>query len=230
MYIVVEGVEGAGKSSALKPIKKIIENLFKNKEIIFTREPGGTQMAEEIRNIFKKNREEKVSTRTEMLLMYAAREQLISNVIKPSLENNGIVISDRSFYTALAYQGTSLKEKNDITNLDLLHDLSKEVIKPDLVLFLNLDSKTSRNRVESRGEKIDRIEERNNDFFDKSNSEYINIFSNRSKYGYNNTIDGNAIIIDASQSLEIVTQEIETKFSDWLFNFCYGEKTKCQLK
>jgi dTMP kinase len=102
-FIVVEGLEGAGKSSVIALIKAFLEGKGLGVECV--REPGGTPMAEAIRGCVKQTWDEEVTQETELLLMYAARSQLVRNVIQPALKSNKWVIGDRHDMSSLAYQG-----------------------------------------------------------------------------------------------------------------------------
>ena len=93
-FIVVEGLEGAGKTTALTLIKKILTD--RGIEFISTREPGGTPLAEKMREIVKSETEEQLTVEAELLLMYASRAQLIANVIQPALDNNLRKLQDNS--------------------------------------------------------------------------------------------------------------------------------------
>ena len=115
-FIVVEGLEGAGKSSVIATISNFLQQ--RGLDCIQTREPGGTPMAEAIRDCVKHNWSETVNEKTELLLMYAARCQLVENVIKPALEQGTWVIGDRHNLSTLAYQGGGRQ-----IPLDYLHQL-----------------------------------------------------------------------------------------------------------
>ena len=93
-FIVIEGMEGAGKSSAISVITEFLQK--QNIEFVQTREPGGTVLAEQLRDIVKSaNHQESVTQETELLLMYASRSQLLANVIQPALDKGTWVIGDR---------------------------------------------------------------------------------------------------------------------------------------
>jgi len=102
--IVVEGLEGAGKSSAINAIKQFLENL--KLKVVLTREPGGTRVGETIRHLIKeKTVAEPLQPRAELLLMYASRVQLLENIIKPALKLGSWVVADRFELSTWAYQG-----------------------------------------------------------------------------------------------------------------------------
>ena len=101
-FIVIEGLEGAGKSTAIAVCQAYLEN--KQVDFMNVREPGGTPMAEELRNIVKQDHTEQVTGETELLIMYAARSQLVANVINPALEKGTWVLGDRHDLSSQAYQ------------------------------------------------------------------------------------------------------------------------------
>ena len=107
-FIVVEGLEGAGKSSVIALVEQAVKS--KGFTTVTTREPGGTPMAEAIRNCVKQNWQENVVEETELMLMYAARAQLLANVIKPAMDAGSWVIGDRHDLSSQAYQGGGRKE------------------------------------------------------------------------------------------------------------------------
>jgi dTMP kinase len=106
-FIVIEGLEGAGKSTAISYVAKwLAAQDVDNKKIAYTREPGGTALAEKMRDIVKMDvTGEILQDKAELLLMYAARVQLVEHTIKPALAEGDIVVGDRHNYSSLAYQG-----------------------------------------------------------------------------------------------------------------------------
>ena len=130
-FIVIEGLEGAGKSSVIAKLKSVIEE--KGHSVVCSREPGGTPMAEAIRECVKKDWNEVVTQETELLLMYAARSQLIENKIKPALADNTWVIGDRHDWSSIAYQGGGRGVELD--KLMALRSMTMGDFKPDLVIL-----------------------------------------------------------------------------------------------
>lgn len=103
-FIVIEGLEGAGKSTAINYVLEFLKSKGID-QLITTREPGGTPLAEKMRAIVKEIHEEKLTVQAELLLMYAARVQLVENKIKPALLNEQWVVGDRHDLSSQAYQG-----------------------------------------------------------------------------------------------------------------------------
>lgn len=189
-YISIIGSEGAGKSTAIETIVAFAKN--KNITTNVVREPGGTPVAEKLRDIIKSNDyDEHIDTFTELLLFYASRNQSLNNQVKVSIDKDELAIGDRCYLCTRAYQG-STSEYND-----LLDHLENHIIKPDLVLYLDLDPVIGLQRVDARGER-DRIEKKDLEYFQGVRREYQKLASTHK----------NIITIDASQSIEDVSKNI----------------------
>ena len=160
-FIVFEGVEGVGKSTQVKLLAQWLESQGHN--VITTREPGGTPLAESIRELVLTPRDEDMYSETELLLMMAARLQHWNGHIKPALERGDWVICDRFIDSSVAYQGAGRCMSEDFIR-QIHHDIAPEM-KPDLVLVLDLSLEDGWARVKSRGEALDRMEQASADFF-----------------------------------------------------------------
>ena len=200
-FIALEGLEGAGKSTVISGITEYLESI--GKQVITTREPGGTPMAEAIRDCVKQNWDETVTQETELLLMYAARSQLVENIIKPALKNNTFVIGDRHDLSTVAYQGGG--RGIPLAQLDNLRLMTLGEFTPDFTLYLDIDPKVGLSRARGRGE-LDRIEQAGLEFFDRARAMYKQQVSNMSQ----------ARIIDAHQSPELVKQDAVAAIQSWL--------------
>lgn len=159
-FIVIEGLEGAGKSSAIASIVTHLQAKGIQAETV--REPGGTPLAESLRDLVKKKWDEKVSPTTELLLMYASRVQLVENIIKPALSRNRWVIGDRHDLSSRAYQGGGRELGDDL--LQKIRKITLGNFTPDLTLLLDVEEKKGLERARERGE-LDRIEEEDLAFF-----------------------------------------------------------------
>lgn len=203
-FIVVEGLEGAGKSTVINAIRDFLSK--KGEVVICTREPGGTPMAEAIRECVKHPwAEEEVTQETELLLMYAARSQLVHNAIKPALANNNYVVGDRHDLSSLAYQGGGR-----MVALEKLHQLRQLTLgefKPDFTLYLDIDPSLGLERARGRGE-LDRIEMSGLEFFERARKVYIDTISSMK----------NAVQVDASQSIELVKKDVLWALDNWYTN------------
>jgi len=194
-FIVVEGLEGAGKSTAIKTIKQFIETSTDNR-ILLTREPGGTRVGEVVRHLVKeKIVGEQLDFRSELLLMYAARVQLVEQVIRPALERGDWVIADRFELSTYAYQGGGRGIDKDI--IDQISAICLKGFKPDLLLFLEISPEQGMKRVKRRG-KIDRFEQEEISFFSRVDQEYHEQIKKMN----------NVVTIKASQPLPVVQRTI----------------------
>jgi dTMP kinase len=160
--ISLEGGEGAGKTSALIAIRELLQS--RGHEVVLTREPGGTPLAERIRELLLSPHEETLAPETELLLMFAARAQHVREVIRPALQGGAFVVSDRFTDSSYAYQA-------DGRGLDraLVEELERKVVglKPGLTLLLDLDVREGRARANGRDLWPDRIESEQDDFFER---------------------------------------------------------------
>ncbi|XKM12565.1 dTMP kinase [Orbaceae bacterium ac157xtp] len=202
-FIVVEGLEGAGKTTAINTVAKVLSQHGID-QIVYTREPGGTPIAEALRNLIKNGiDDEAVTDKAELLMLYAARIQLIDNVIKPALNAGKWVIGDRHDMSTQAYQGGGRK-----INSHFLTMLTKGVLngfKPDLTLYMDISPELGLERAKSRGQ-LDRIEKESITFFQHIRERYLELAKD----------DPKVITIDASQSLEKVVLDIELALTNWL--------------
>ena len=169
LFITLEGTEGSGKSTQIAVIKAHME--AKGHKVVCLREPGGTPIAEEIRTLLKTPRkDDNMSDKTELLLMYAARAQLVETVIKPLLAQGTDVICDRHDLSTVAYQGGGRG-----MNMDDINAIRKVVLgdfRPDLTIVIDVDPKIGMQRARNRGE-LDRFELSKIDFFERVRNTYL---------------------------------------------------------
>lgn len=156
LFISFEGGDACGKSTQVNMVKKFFEENFDKDEYIFIREPGGTPLAEKIRDLILNYTEDKPLPMTELLLFCAARSQITQNVIIPALHSGKIVIADRFYDSTIAYQGEArgIMSKNDIISLTrtIIGDL-----KPDLTFYLKISAEEAFKRKKPN-ETLDNIE------------------------------------------------------------------------
>ena len=204
-FIVIEGLEGAGKSTAISYVNKwlSLQNMPTDK-ITYTREPGGTELAERMRDIVKMDVEgEELQDKAELLIMYAARVQLVEHVIKPALKNDHIVVGDRHNWSSLAYQGGG--RGIDIELINAIKNVSLGNFEADFTLYLDIDPELGLSRARGRGE-LDRIERLAIDFFERTRHVFLSLADNNK----------NAVTIDASQTPEEVEKAIFKQLDNWL--------------
>ena len=203
-FITIEGSEGAGKSTALQFIKDYLTAT--HIDTVWTREPGGTVLAEELRRmLLRPVIQEEIMPKTELLLMFAARVQHLEKCILPALRNNQWVVSDRFIDASYAYQGGGRGiPLDDIAILDKLIVANHY---PDLTLLLDIPPEVGFQRAEKRGTEKDRIEQEQLDFFAHVRETYL----------LRAQQDPNRIkIIDASKSLPEVQTQIRHTLDEFI--------------
>lgn len=201
-FITIEGTEGVGKTTNIAFIKQWLDD--NGISFINTREPGGTPLAEEIRQVLLSNRDEKVCSKAELLMMFAGRAQHIDQVIEPQLAQGNWVLCDRFTDATYAYQGAG-REMGD----DLIQNLETMVqgdMRPDLTLVLDVPVELGLERAGKRSEP-DRFELEKTDFFNRVRQAYLSMAANNpQRYK----------IIDASQTLKHVQLQIADTLNSFL--------------
>jgi dTMP kinase len=154
-FITLEGVEGSGKSTIINFIKDSLET--SGKKVVVTREPGGIDIAEQIRSVILDKRNTKMEGRTEALLYAAARRQHLVEKVIPSLSEGNIVLCDRFIDSSLAYQGYA--RGLGINEVFSVNKFAIEDLMPDLTLYLDLDPQIGLNRIaKNKGREINRLD------------------------------------------------------------------------
>lgn len=189
MFITFEGPDGSGKSTI---IQKVYDYLIENNyDVIKTREPGGSPIAEKIRNLILDTENIKMGYRTEALLYAASRAQHVEETILPALNENKIVLCDRFLISSLAYQGVG--RDLGIENVRNINKFAINGVFPDFVLFFDVDPITTLKRKSSL-DTADRLEKEGNNFHERVYNGYKEILNS----------EKNIEIIDATQSVEDV--------------------------
>ena len=189
MFITFEGPDGSGKSTIIQKVYDyLIEN---NNDVIKTREPGGSPIAEKIRNLILDTENTKMGYRTEALLYAASRAQHVEETILPALNENKIVLCDRFLISSLAYQGVG--RDLGIENVRKINEFAINGVFPDFVLFFDVDPITTLKRKSSL-DTADRLEKEGNNFHERVYNGYKEILNS----------EKNIEIIDATQSVEDV--------------------------
>lgn len=192
-FIVIEGLEGAGKSTAIHTVSEWLNTRGVSHQRV--REPGGTPLAENLRALIKKDWNERITPQAELLIMYASRAQLVENVIKPALASGQWVIGDRHDLSSKAYQGGGRELGQDLLNK--ISDITLGSFKPDLTLYLDIEPEIGLSRARSRGD-LDRIEKEALSFFHRTREAYLALAAESSDIQ----------TVDASQIEERVKQNI----------------------
>jgi len=201
LFITIEGIECVGKSTNAKFISDLLNK--KNIKTHVTREPGGTSLGEKIRQILLFEQNDSISPLGELLLLFAAREKHINEVIKPNLEQGKWVISDRFTDASFAYQGFGRGLGFDQVNQ--LKQIIQKNFDPDLTFLLDapIDVIKSRRKLNLN----DRFESEDREFFERVRQGYLelaSVFKDRVK------------IIDATQPIEQVQSEIQSCLLDFI--------------
>ncbi len=192
-FIVIEGLEGAGKSTVIDFIKNIFNE--SKTDFVAVHEPGSGDFGAKIRSILK-DPNSKLLPDTELLLLTANRLEIIEKIIKPALDNDQWVIGDRHFLSTLAYQGGGRGLDKDY--IHKIHNLVIKNFKPDLYLYLDLEPKLGLERAKARGE-LDRFEQEQIDFFERIRKVYLEEVENNK----------NIELIDASCDLTEVQEQVQ---------------------
>ncbi|TMM43295.1 dTMP kinase [Colwellia ponticola] len=201
-FIVIEGMEGAGKSSAITVIENIL--IEQGIDYVNTREPGGTPLAEALRDMVKSvDHQEKLTVETELLLMYASRSQLLANKILPTLAAGKWVIGDRHDLSSRAYQGGG--RGFDEATMNTIREITLKGFCPDITIYLDIDPHIGLSRAQARGD-LDRIELEKMDFFMRVHDKYRELAAQ----------DTTIITVDAAQPMLKVHQDIATTVSEFI--------------
>jgi len=191
-FISFEGVDGAGKSTHLSWFAETLRQ--RGTDVVLTREPGGTQLGEQLRKILLN---QAMSIETEALLMFAARMEHIESVIKPALRSGKWVISDRFTDASFAYQGGGRGLSWD--KLKQLEGWVHDGMQPDLTIFFDLPVKIARQRLASN-ESLDRFEQEHDDFFERVRAGYLRRVQENSQ---------RFTVIDASKTIKEIKNSLE---------------------
>ena len=176
IFITVEGGDGAGKSTQLANIKAYMEE--RGISAVFTREPGGTEIAEKIREIILDPANEGMEDLTEALLYAASRAEHVRKIIAPALEDGLTVVCDRYVDSSIAYQGygRGLGEVVEMINAPAINGYI-----PDLTIFLDLDPEVAMNRISNRGH--DRLETEGSSFHERVHQGYLDMIAKDAENG-----------------------------------------------
>lgn len=201
-FITLEGIEGVGKSSNMQFIAEYLK--ASQKEVVLTREPGGTPIAEALRKILLAEYEETTCPETELLILYAGRFQHVENLIKPALAKGQWVISDRFNDATFAYQGAGRKITYD--KIALLDQWTLGDFRPDLTIILDAPVEIAMQRIIANRQ-LDRFEKEKEDFFKRIREAYLE----RAKRDPNRYW-----VVDASRALSDVQADIKQRLTHCL--------------
>jgi len=194
LFIVFEGGDGAGKTTQIELLAEFLKS--KNKDVIVTREPGGTVMGKSIRDWLLEQTEVEVDPKSEALLFAADRAHHMHTLIRPALAANKIVIGDRHIDSSVAYQGVA--RNLGIENIKSISLWAVDGILPDLIIVLNIDVEVGQSRLNRK----DRLDRESKEFHEKVNSAYLTLASlNPDKY----------LVIDAQLPIDDIAKQIQNR-------------------
>ncbi len=194
LFITLEGGEGAGKSTNLVFIRQWL--LHEGHEVVVTREPGGTELGERVRDILLHSKQLHITPESEMLLMFAARSEHITKVIRPALTAGKVVLCDRFTDATYAYQGGGRGVAPE--RIATMENWVQGDLRPDLTLLFDVPVEAGRERAGQRGEP-DRFEREGNDFFTQVRQTYLERAGRE---------PARIRVIDASQRIDMVERQI----------------------
>lgn len=204
LFITLEGPEGAGKTTNRAYLAEQLQ--AQGFDVVLTREPGGTPLAEQIREILLAPHTETMSVDTELLLMFAARAQHLTQVIKPALAAGKIVICDRFTDATYAYQGGG--RGLDCSRIAMLEQFVQGDLRPDMTLLFDLPVEDGMVRAVARG-KLDRFEQEQHDFFAAVRQSYLQRADNDPERF--RLVNAQQTLVDVQRSLDVHLVEIMSR-------------------
>ena len=196
LFITLEGPEGAGKSTNREYLAQRLRE--HGLDVVLTREPGGTPLAERVRELLLAPADEPMASDTELLLIFAARAQHLAQVIRPALARGAVVLCDRFTDATYAYQGGG--RGLSFQRIEQLECFVQGDLRPDLTLIFDLPVEIGLSRAAARG-RLDRFEQEGLAFFEAVRSAYLD----RAR-----EVPQRYRVIDAGQSLSAVQRDLET--------------------
>lgn len=198
LFITFEGVEGSGKSTQIQRLADRIKSKDANLDLLVTREPGGTDSAESIRQLLVTGRADKWRAATEAMLMSASRHEHVEHVIRPAIASGAIVVCDRFYDSTRVYQGIvgGVPE----ADIEALNNLACGNLVPDLTILLDMDVDEGLRRADGRETAETRFESKGVEFHRKVRSGFLELAARHS---------GRFVVIDAGREIDRVTSDIE---------------------
>ena len=201
-FITVEGIEGVGKTSNLACVQDFLT--AQGKDVVVTREPGGTALGENIRELLLGHKHDGMADDTELLLMFSARAEHIDKVIKPNMKAGRWVLCDRFTDATYAYQGGG--RGIDMERIAQLEDWVQGSLRPDLTILLDAPVKLALDRAAKRSAP-DRFEKERHEFFERVRRAYLKLASARpDRY----------LTVDTTPPLEAVQHTLKKQLSEYL--------------
>jgi dTMP kinase len=193
LLITFEGPDGSGKTTQISMLKEYLSS--KGFEVIFTREPGGTNISEKIRHIILDNKNSEMSAMCEALLYASSRAQLVNEVIEPALSKGKIVVMDRFVESSIVYQG--IGRRLGVERIRSINDAATEGLKPDITFLLTIPFEEGLKR-KSKQQSFDRLENSGDDFHRRVYEGYMSLANSAN---YIKTVDADRAVEDIHKDI-----------------------------
>ncbi len=207
LFITLEGPDGSGKSTQFKLLDEFLRQ--QGQPVLAVREPGGTPIGEQVRQVLHSLRNAEMHPRAEVLLYCASRAQLVWQIIRPHLEAGGIVLCDRYADSTLAYQGYGRGLK--LYTLRIILGFATGSLKPDLTLYLDVDCEEGLRRRKASGEEWNRMDDQTVEFHRRVRKGYLSM-AQAEPHRWR--------VIDGARPVEVVAQEIQAIVAEALGARC----------
>lgn len=195
MFITFEGPDGSGKSTQIKLLAEKLQ--ARGRDVLLTREPGGTEIGEQIRHVLHDLKNKAMQPRAELLLYSAARAQLVGQVIRPHLAAGGVVLSDRYFDSTFAYQGYG--HGLDLAALKVITVFATGGLTPDLTLLFDIDAETGLRRRQTNAAEWNRLDDYALDFHARVRAGYLELLQHE---------PARWVKLNAAQNVEMLEAEV----------------------
>ena len=195
LFITFEGPEGSGKTTQVKRLVEYLQD--RGCAVLSVREPGGTSISEQIRDVLHSLANREMQPRTEILLYCAARAQLVGQVIQPHLQSGGLVLCDRYADSTLAYQGYG--RGLDLPTLRMILDFATGGLRPDLTLYLDIDVGAGLKRKRTSGDEWNRMDDLEIEFHRRVRNGYLEMMAQE---------PARWVVVDAARDAEAIAGDI----------------------
>lgn len=200
ILIAIEGIDGSGKSTLAKNLYQFLNQKY---AVLLTKEPGGTQLGQQLRQLVQEKKMP-ICSKAEFLLFATDRAQHFHELIIPALEQNKIVISDRMSDSSLVYQGYG--RGLDIATIAMINTWVMNNVKPDITIFVKVSAQTAMNRIVARNAELTSFEKEKQDFIERLVTGFDTLYKNRT----------DVIILDGNQSVDIIAQSAYSAVEQWI--------------